>query len=297
MPRSDAEDLTVFESYRALLVALAYRMLGDLGRAEDMVQEAWLRWQGRREDADSPRAYLVTVVTRLCLNELDSAKVRHEESRSDRLPEPIDLDEGGIGRLESLDQVSMAFLVVLQRLTPAERAVLLLHDVFDFAHDEIATLVGKSEAACRKLLERARQNVATEKRLFSTSQDAHRRLLGAFVQATYAGDVGALVAMLADDAVLVTDGGREGRSVGGIRNLRAPLHGAARIAAFVVAATRRVSGDLEVEEHELNGQPAMVLYREGAPFAAILLGVADGRIHRVFFHADVARLRYLGPRH
>jgi RNA polymerase sigma-70 factor (ECF subfamily) len=296
MARSDAEDLAVFESYRALLVALAYRMLGDLGRAEDMVQEAWLRWQGRREDADSPRAYLVTVVTRLCLNELDSAKVRHEESRSDRLPEPIDLDEGGIGRLESLDQVSMAFLVVLQRLTPAERAVLLLHDVFDFAHDQIATLVGKSEAACRKLLERARQNVATEKRLFSTSQDAHRRLLGAFVQATYAGDVGALVAILADDAVLVTDGGREGRSVGGIRNLRAPLHGAARIATFVVAATRRVSGDLEVEEHELNGQPAMVLYREGAPFAAILLGVADGRIHRVFFHADGARLRYLGPR-
>ena len=123
MARSDAEDLAVFESYRALLVALAYRMLGDRGRAEDMVQEAWLRWQGRREDADSPRAYLVTVVTRLCLNELDSANVRHEESRSDRLPEPIDLDEGELGRLESLDQVSMAFLVVLQRLTPAERAV------------------------------------------------------------------------------------------------------------------------------------------------------------------------------
>jgi hypothetical protein len=135
------------------------------------------------------------------------------------------------------------------------------------------------------------------KRLFSTSQETHRRLLGAFMQATYAGDVGALVAMLAQDAVLITDGGREGRSVGGLRNLRAPLHGAARIAAFVVEATRRVSADLEVEEHELNGQPAMVLYREGAPFAAILLGVADGRIHRVFFHADVARLRCLGRRH
>jgi RNA polymerase sigma-70 factor (ECF subfamily) len=297
MARSDAADLAVFESYRALLVALAYRMLGDLGRAEDMVQEAWLRWRGRREDADSPRAYLVTVVTRLCLNELDSAKARHEESRRDRLPEPVDLDEGGIGRLESLDRVSMAFLVVLQRLTPAERAVLLLHDVFDFAHDEIATLVGKSEAASRKLLERARQNVATEKRLFSTSQEAHRRLLGAFMQATYAGDVGALVAMLAEDAVLITDGGREGRSVGGLRNLRVPLHGAARIATFVIEATRRVSATLEVEEHTLNGQPAIVLYREGAPFAAILLGVADGRIHRVFFHADTARLRHLGPRH
>jgi RNA polymerase sigma-70 factor, ECF subfamily len=297
MARSSATDLAVFESHRALLVALAYRMLGDVGRAEDMVQEAWLRWQGRREEADSPRAYLVTVVTRLCLNELDSAKSRHEESRSDRLPEPVDLDEGGLGRLESLDQVSMAFLVVLQRLTPAERAVLLLYDVFDFAHDEIATLVGKSEAACRKLLERARQNVATEKRLFSTSEDAHRRLLGAFMQATYAGDVNALVAMLAEDAVLITDGGREGRSVGGLRNLRVPLHGAARIATFVVEATRRVAATLEVEERELNGQPAMVLHREGSPFAAILLGVADDRIHRVFFHADPERLRHLGPRH
>jgi RNA polymerase sigma-70 factor (ECF subfamily) len=191
----------------------------------------------------------------------------------------------------------MAFLVVLQRLTPAERAVLLLHDVFDFAYDEIAALVGKSEAACRKLLERARQNVATEKRLFSTSHEAHRRLLGAFVQATYAGDVSALVSMLAEDAVLITDGGREGRSVGGLRNLRVPLHGADRIARFVIEATGRVAATLEVEEHELNGQPAMVLYREGAPFAAILLGVADGRIHRVFFHADVERLRHLGPRH
>src|SRR5262249_1676073 len=179
-----------------------YRMLGDLGRAQDMVQGAWLRWQGRREEADSPRAYLVTVVTRLCLNELDSAQNRCEESRGDRLPEPVNLDEGGRGRLGSLNQVSMAFLVVLQRLTPAERAVLLLHDVFDFAHDEIATLVGRSEAACRKLLERARQNVATEKRLFSTSQEAHRRLLGAFMQATYAGDVSALGGMLAEDAVL-----------------------------------------------------------------------------------------------
>lgn len=104
MTRSTTDDLAVFESHRALLVAHAYRMLGDLGRAEDMVQDAWLRWDGRQEvEVDSPRAYLVTLVTRLCLNELDSAKVRHEESRSDRLPEPVDLDEGGIGRVELLD--------------------------------------------------------------------------------------------------------------------------------------------------------------------------------------------------
>jgi RNA polymerase sigma-70 factor, ECF subfamily len=287
-------DLAAFESHRALLVAQAYRMLGDLGRAEDMVQEAWLRWSGRRVDVASPRAYLVTLVTRLCFNELDSAKTRREESRGDRLPEPVDLDEGGIGRVEMLDQVSMAFLVVLQRLTPAERAVLLLREVFDFDYKEIAALVDKTEPACRKLLERARRHVAAEKRLFSASPDVHRRLLAAFTQAATAGDLHALVAMLAEDAVLITDGGPEGRRVGGIRNLQAPLTGAARIAAFIVATAG--NSDLEAEVHELNGQPALVFYDQGTPFAALLLAVADDRIHRVFFHADLRRLRYLGPR-
>jgi RNA polymerase sigma-70 factor (ECF subfamily) len=294
MTNSIAADLGIFESHRALLVAHAYRMLGDLGRAEDMVQEAWLRWSGRHVEAASPRAYLVTLVTRLCFNELDSARTRREESRGDRLPEPVDLDEGGIGRVEVLDQVSMAFLVVLQRLTPAERAVLLLRDVFDFDYKEIAALVGKTEPACRKLLERARQNVATEKRLFSASPEAHRRLLAAFTQAASAGDLDALVAMLAEDAVLITDGGPEGRRVAGIRNLQVPLKGAARIAAFITATAR--SAQLEAEVHELNGQPAVVFYHDDAPFAALLLAVADDRIHRVFFHADLRRLRYLGPR-
>jgi RNA polymerase sigma-70 factor (ECF subfamily) len=294
MARSAATDLAVFESHRALLVAHAYRMLGDLGRAEDMVQEAWLRWDGRREEAASPRAYLVTLVTRLCFNELDSARSRREESRSDRLPEPVDLAEGGIGRVEMLDQISMAFLVVLQRLTPAERAVLLLRDVFDFDYREIAALVDKSEPACRKLLERARENVTTEKRLFSASREAHERLLVAFTQAASAGDLDALVAMLTEDAVMITDGGPEGRRAAGVRNLQAPLRGAGKIAAFVSATAR--STDLEVEMHELNGQPALVFYDEGTPFAALLLAVADDRIHRVFFHADLGRLSHLGPR-
>jgi RNA polymerase sigma-70 factor (ECF subfamily) len=288
-------DLAVFESHRALLVAQAYRMLGDLGRAEDMVQEAWLRWSGRRVEVASPRAYLVTLVTRLCFNELDSATMRREESRGDRLPEPVDLDEGGIGRVEMLDQVSMAFLVVLQRLTPAERAVLLLREVFDFDYKDIAALVDKTEPACRKLLERARQHVAAEKRLFSASPDVHRRLLDAFTQAATAGDLNALVAMLAEDAVMITDGGPEGRRVGGIRNLPAPLTGAARIAAFIVATAG--NSDLDAEVHELNGQPALVFYDQNTPFAALLLAVADERIHRVFFHADLRRLRYLGRRH
>src|SRR4051812_41199738 len=236
--RSTQIDLALFEEHRAQLLALAYRMLGDVARAEDLVQEAWLRWHGRREEADSPRAYLVTLVTRLCLTELGSARRRREENRGDRLPEPVALDEGALGRVEALEQVSMAFLVVLQRLTPAERAVLLLHDVFDFGHAEIAALVGKSEAACRKLLERAREHVGAEKRLFGAPREMHEQLLGAFVQAASAGDIGAMVNLLADDAVLITDGGAAGRRGGGLRNLPKPLHGAGQIAAFVVAATR-----------------------------------------------------------
>ena len=157
----------------------------------------------------------MTIVTRLCFNELDSAKARREENRGDRLPEPLDLDAGGIGRVEMLDQISMAFLVVLQRLTPAERAVLLLRDVFDFDYKDISALVGKNEPACRKLLERARENVAKDKRLFSASPETHQRLLTAFTQAAAAGDIDALASMLAEDAVMITDGGAEGRRAGG----------------------------------------------------------------------------------
>src|SRR2546425_1154713 len=137
-----------FESHRPALLALAYRMLGEMARAEDVVQDAWVRWQGQ-VNVDSPKAFLLTTVARLCMDELGSARARREESRSDRLPEPVDLDRTGIGRVEMLDQISMAFMVLLQRLTPAERAVLLLHDVFDMSHAEIAALLGKSDAACR----------------------------------------------------------------------------------------------------------------------------------------------------
>jgi RNA polymerase sigma-70 factor (ECF subfamily) len=295
---ASARRLAEFESCRRDLVTLAYRMLGDMGRAEDMVQEAWLRWEGHEVEADSPKAYLTTVVTRLCLNELDSARARREQSRADRLPEPVDLDEGGILRGERLEEVSMAFLVVLQRLTPAERAVLLLHDVFDFDHKEIAGLVGNNAAGCRKLLERARQHIAMERRMLVPRPDEHRRLLQAFVSAASAGDTRALVELLAEDAIITSDGGAEGRVVGSRRNLPRPLHGAARIAAFVVAATATATGnhELQVEEHLLNGQPGVVFWSGERPFAALLLAVADGKIQRVFFHADLGRLRYLGRR-
>lgn len=303
--RPESHKLTAFASYRRELLAFAYRMLGDVARAEDMVQETWLRWQTYEGKPESDKAFLVTIVTRLCLNELDSAKMRREESRADRLPEPVDLEEGGMpqreqleqdAQLEQLERISMAFLVVLQRLTPAERAVLLLHDVFDFDHGEVAALVGKSAAACRKLLERARSSLESGRRMLPARPEEHRRLLHAFLNAASAADARTLVELLADDAIMVADGGADGRIVGGIRNLPRPLHGAARIAAFVVAVTSRRGVTLQAFEHELNGQPAIVFWTEDRhPFAALLLAVAEGKIQRVFFHADVDRLRRLGP--
>lgn len=296
LPRDPNDRLQAFESNRSYLVALAYRMLGDVSRAEDMVQEAWLRWQTATAEIESPRAYLVTVVTRLCLQELGSARARREESRSDRLPEPVDLDASGFSSVERVEQVSMAFGVVLQRLTPAERAVLLLYDVFELEHEEIARLLDKSVPACRKLLERARHDVRDGRRMLETSPEEHRRLLQAFVGAAMAGNAAQLVELLSDDAVIISDGGPDGRIVDGFRNLRKPLEGAARVAAFIVAATRRGVALFQPEEHDLNGQPAIVFYDGDRPAAALLLGVAEGKIQRVFFHADSKRLGRVGPR-
>ena len=295
LPRETNHRLRSFEANRVDLVALAYRMLGDVGRAEDMVQETWLRWQAVAEDVDSPRAYLVTIVTRLCLNELDSARARREQTRADRLPEPVDLDASGLSAIERIERVSMAFGVVLQRLTPAERAVLLLHDVLDLDHDEIARLIGKSAPGCRKLLERARRGVRDGRRMLEASAEEHQRLLRAFVAAAVAGDTVQLVDLLAEDAAIISDGGARGRDVGGLRNLRKPLVGAAHVASFVVAATRRGAA-LHIEEHVLNGQPAVVFYDGARASAALLLGVADGKIQRVFFHADLRRLGHVGAR-
>jgi len=291
-------DVATFEAHRASLLALAYRMLGDVGRAEDVVREAWLRWQGNADPVEAPRAFLLTVVTRLCLNELDSARARREESRGDRLPEPVDLDDSALAHVEALDRISMAFLVVLQRLTPAERAVLLLHDVFDMSHGEIASLLDKSEAASRQLLGRARGNVAEERRVLQSSRDEHQRLLLAFVHASRAGELGPMLALLADDATLVVDAGPEGARVGRIRNVGRPVVGSKRIAAFLATVARADTRPGTVHECVLNGQPAVaVLGHDGRPRAAVMIAVADGRIRHVFVQADAARLGHLGPLH
>lgn len=281
------DDIATFEAHRGALQRLAYRMLGDTGDAEDVVQETWLRWQGRGADVANPRSYLLTTTARLCLNQLDSARARREDLRA-RLPEPIEVE---VDSLEILEQVSMAFLVALQRLTPAERAVLLLHDVFDLSHAEIATLLERSEAGTRQILRRAKDGVAAQRRVATATHDDHRRMLHAFAAAVRAGDLAALTTLLAEDAVMITDGGDTGVRAGRVKNLARPLHGAKKIAAFVTAPDAKAWED--VRAYVLNGQPALVAHQDGRPFAALLLAIADGRIVQVFIQADAARLRRL----
>jgi RNA polymerase sigma-70 factor (ECF subfamily) len=283
-----------FEIHRPALLALAYRMLGDMARAEDMVQEAWVRWRGLDAQADSPRAFLLTAVTHLCLDELGSARARREESRGDRLPEPVDLREGALGRLETIDRISMAFLVLLQRLTPAERAVLLLHDIFDMSHAEVAKLLVKSDAACRQLLSRAREHVADEKRVLDCSREEHRGLLLAFLHAATRGEQEPLMKLLAEDAVMIADGGPSGTRYGKLKSLGRPVVGPKKIAAVVKAfAGQQVSAAPIFEERLLNGEPAIVAFRGGQAFAAILVSVAAGRIRHVFMQLDPERLKHL----
>jgi RNA polymerase sigma-70 factor (ECF subfamily) len=279
-------DLAAFEANRPALLGLAYRMLGDLGRAEDVVQDAWVRWQGRGAAVDVPRAFLLTTVTRLCLNELGSARARREELRDDRLPEPVDLRRAGLDRIDALDRVSMAFLVLLQRLTPAERAALLLHDVFELDHDEIAGLLEKSPAASRQLLSRARSAVAEARRTLSVDRDAHERLVTAFVAAASTGDLAALTTLLADDVALVADAGRAGGRFGRVKELGEPLVGATRVAAFVAAVGPQGGSGLTWTVRDLNGLPSAIVLRQNVPIAVIQVAADGERITGVFIHAD-----------
>jgi RNA polymerase sigma-70 factor, ECF subfamily len=285
-----------FETHRPVLLALAYRMLGDMGRAEDMVQEGWIRWQGRPAVVTAPRAFLLTTVTRLCLDELGSARARHEESRGDRLPEPVDLKASGMDRVELMDQVSMAFLLLLQRLTPSERAVFLLHDVFDMAHGEIAAILGKNDAACRQLLSRARQNIGAQERAFRSSPDEHRELLLAFVAAVERGDKASLLELLAEDAVLIADAGPNVVRYGRIRTVGRPVVGRVKIAALMEAAAAQQTGPSpEIKERILNGEPAVVAFQGGRAIFAIQISAAEGKVRQAFLQFDPDRLRHVGP--
>ncbi len=287
---STDERAAVFTETRPLLFSIAYRMLGSVADADDIVQDAYLRWQ-RTPDLDvrEPRAYLTTVVTRLAINELKSARAQRETYVGPWLPEPLVTEHApdSSASVELAESLSMAFLVMLERLSPIERAVLLLHDVFDFDYAEIARIVDKSEANCRQLLSRAKKHVVADEARFDADREQAARLTQRFTEASGAGDLEGMLAVLAEDITLWADGG--GKVAGAA--LR-PIHGAYAVAWFIIGRTQAfATAERTTRPAQINGQPGFVVYASGRPLTALIFHVRDGRIQTIYAVGNPDKLR------
>jgi RNA polymerase sigma-70 factor (ECF subfamily) len=270
VPLPDAgADAIAFEEWRSLLFGIAYRMLGSAADAEDVVQDACLRWLRRRgEPVESVRAYLVTIVTRLCLDQLDSARAKRVTYTGPWLPEPVVAD--GADAAEQADSLSLAFLVLLEELTPLERAAYLLHDVFGYSFEEVARSLGRSPVACRQLGARARRHIDARRQRFDADLRHGRELTDRFLVACATGDLSSLLDMLSEDVVVWTDGG------GKVRAAVRPVVGPARSSRFLMNVAKRVHGLPRAAV--LNGQPSSVFVDGGAVVAALVLDIMEGRI-------------------
>ena len=249
--------VAAFEAARPRLLGLAYRMLGTIGDAEDVVQEAWLRWDGAdRSSIDVPDAWLTTVTTRLALDRLKSAQHRREQYPGPWLPEPLVTEGGPEEAAELADSLTLGFLTLLDRLGPVERAVFLLADVFGLPYSEVAEAVGKTEVACRQIASRSRRRLQGAHPRKPTG--AERRIVDELLVAMALGDVPAVLARLAPDAVCVSDGGPQRRAA------RRPVVGAERVARFCINVTRKVYGESRVASASINGDPGVVVYVDDA---------------------------------
>jgi RNA polymerase sigma-70 factor (TIGR02957 family) len=287
----------LLDELRPRAFAIAYRMLGSVTEAEDVVQEALLRLHGVLEAGEKievPEAYLATVVTRLGINRLRSAQMQRETYVGEWLPEPVvtgGLDDPAV-HAEMSDSLSLAFLVLLERLSPEQRAVFLLREVFDYGYDAIAEIVGKSEAACRQLAVRARRHIEQERPRFEASRQEHNDLARMFMTAAQTGDLDGLEALLAHDVALHGDGG------GKVRAIAHPLFGRRRVARTVLNWMRVVM-DIEgfsTRSVEVNGHPgALGLDGQQRVLFALSLDIADGQIQNIRGIVNPDKLRHLGP--
>jgi RNA polymerase sigma-70 factor (ECF subfamily) len=301
MPAS-ADSAAAYERLRPLMFSIAYRMLGTVTEAEDIVQEAFLRYHraiAESGNPESPKAYLSAITTRLCIDQLRSARVRRESYVGEWLPEPLLTGpapltapaEDPADLAEQSDSLSMAFLLLLERLTPVERAVFLLHDIFGYGYDETAGIVGRSAVTCRQLAHRARQHVEDNKPRFEASAARRDELAARFFDAVTEGDLDGLVSMLAEDVTLSGDSG--GVPPAWQRPITGPDH-VSRLLAGLSAQLRDVQSVLELVQ--VNSHPgALVRTPDGALICVFVLEIADGRVHRIrsVIHRD--KLRHLGP--
>jgi RNA polymerase sigma-70 factor (TIGR02957 family) len=285
-----------FDELRPSAFAVAYRMLGSVSEAEDVVQEGFLRLHRSRssgERIESPRAYLSTVVSRLSLDHLRSAKVRRETYVGEWLPEPFvsSAEDDPAHKAEMADSLSLAFLVLLESLSPEQRAAFLLREVFDEPYDRIAEIVGTSEENARQLATRARRHVEERRPRFEASREQREELATRFFAAVEEGDLERLEELLAHDVVLRADGGGKAPA------LARAIHGRARVARTLGAGMRAFARfGITWRREELNGQPgALFLDREGLLVAVMILDVAEGQIQAVSSIDNPDKLRHLGP--
>lgn len=265
----------VFEEYRTLLFSIAYRMLGSVMEAEDMVQEVYLRWQEvDHATVESPKAYLTTVLTRLCIDHLRSAQVRRETYVGPWLPEPLvgDAQSDPQGQTVRAEAISMAFLVLMEELSPEQRAAFLLREVFDYDYATIATVLRKSEANARQLVSRARRRLRVDKEISTVSLQEQMEIADAFWGALRQGDVQGVLNLLAEDVIWWSDGGGKAPAA------RRPIKGAQTVAKFLFNLMKMAPEDLVIRRTVINGRPGLILYTNDKVFNTITVEVVNGRI-------------------
>ncbi len=278
----------IFDRHRPLLFSIAYRMLGSVMDAEDVVQEAFVRWQEVPEgEVRSPKAYLSAVVTRLCIDQLRSARIQREEYVGPWLPEPLPNEPApDVADTVTLNEsLSMAFLVLLESLTPTERAVFLLREVFDYGYPEISRIVGKGEANCRQIAHRAREYVAARRPRFERSPEQEERLTERFVEVCASGDMEALLGLLSDDIIVWSDGG------GKVRAALNPIRGSDKVARFLLGILSKAPPGFVVRRARINGQPAIIgYYADGQPQSVTTFDVAEERIRAIHILVNPEKL-------
>ena len=286
-----AADIEAFEAQRPRLTRLAYRMLGSVAEAEDVVQDAWLRWTRTGDEVLDPAGWLVRVTSRICLDRMRSAKAQREAYRGPWLPEPL-IEELNVDPVERAEDVSVAFLLALERLSPLERAVFLLHDVFDEDYGSVAETLGRNEAAVRQLATRARAHVRDNRPRFTVSQEDAAKLAAAFMTAASQGDMAALSAVLAHDAVMVSDGGGKRKA-----SLR-PLIGREDIIRLLEGIAWRAGGDEEAwpltfRAVRINGYPGIVMERGDGPMTVAFQPGEDGKLAAIYMVRNPDKLGHV----
>lgn len=277
-----------FENYRPLLFSIAYRMLGSVMEAEDMVQEAYLRYEAvSQNEIRSPKAFLTTVITRLCLDELKSAKTQREQYIGTWLPEPLLTAPSPSAIVGKQESISMAFLVLLEHLSPMERAVFLLREVFDYPYEDIARMVDKSEANCRQYYHRAKQYLVERRPRFEPSPEESRRLIEGFLQAADTGAVDILEQLLAEDIVVYGDGGGKAPAA------RKPIIGREAAARVLKGGLRFVPADAKFKMVEINGAPALMWGNDTQVYGVMQISVSGGLVREIHAIFNPDKLQHL----